>query len=74
MVEGVEQSFVFEKPFAADGDLVIRGAIETPLFAEPRAFSYGAIGFVDERGRAVLRYGAGFAIDASGCVAEIESR
>ena len=63
--EGLEQSFVLRQRPAAAGDLVIRGAIATDLFARaPNAA--GAVQFVDAHGATFVGYGAATAIDAVG--------
>ena len=40
-VEGVEQSFVFARPFDGRGDLVVRGRLTTELRAEPGVYRDG---------------------------------
>ena len=64
--EGVEQSFVIHRRPLGQGDLVIRGALDTELHAEPRASMVGAIVFRDGNGTPIIEYGAALAIDAEG--------
>lgn len=64
---GVEQSFVVDRPVlgAITGDLVVRGALETPLACTVRGPAHGPLSFADANGREVLVYGAAFAVDAA---------
>ena len=64
--KGVEQSFVIASRPAGHGDLVVRGRIETLLRAEARAPRHGELLYRDERGEAVVSYGAAIAFDAAG--------
>ncbi|MBK9385784.1 MAG: hypothetical protein IPN34_13320 [Planctomycetes bacterium] len=64
--EGVEQLFLLAERPDAHGDLVIRGAIETPLQAAARARQHAEIVFRDEAGAALVSYGAALAYDAGG--------
>lgn len=71
--EGVEQSFVLRALPSGEGDLVIEGRIETPLRAAVRGPEHGEIVFVDDRGDAILSYGAATVFDASGTSAPVRS-
>ncbi len=64
--EGVEQTFVLRSRPTANGDLVIRGAIDTALHAENRAASHDEVVFRDANGTPILAYGKATAIDARG--------
>lgn len=64
--EGLEQTFVIEQRPAGHGDLVIRGAIETGLHADPLSPAHAGIPFHDDQGLPILSYGAATAIDARG--------
>ncbi|MCA8953045.1 MAG: hypothetical protein KDE27_26270 [Planctomycetes bacterium] len=64
--DGLEQTFEFAIRPGGDGDLVIRGRVETTLSAAPRAAAHAAIDFVDHDGRPIVRYGAATAVDADG--------
>jgi hypothetical protein len=63
---GIEQLFVLARPLDARGDLVIRGAIETPLVAAERALEHAELIFRDEAGAPVVSYGVAVAFDACG--------
>ncbi|MCA8974857.1 MAG: hypothetical protein KDC98_09045, partial [Planctomycetes bacterium] len=60
---GLEQSFVVHARPAA-GDLVVRGMVRTGCSTRDRGPVHAALRFRDERGDAVIDYGAAFAIDA----------
>lgn len=65
--EGVEQTFVVHRRPAVSGDLVVAGRIDTRLRAAALpAGAHAALTFCDEQDRAVIRYGAAFAVDAGG--------
>lgn len=64
--EGVEQLFVLHEDSASAGDLLIEGAIETPLACEERDFAHEELLFRDAAGEALVSYGAAIAIDACG--------
>lgn len=64
-LDGLEQTFTFAaRP--GDGELRIRGAIDTALHAEPGDRGHAAVDFADDSGAAIVRYGACTAIDAHG--------
>lgn len=63
---GVEQTFVFARRPEGDGDLEIAGRLCTDLGTEPRTPRHGELVFTDRDGRALVRYGAAFAVDADG--------
>lgn len=63
--DGVEQSFVVHRRPVA-GDIVITGAIETPLSLPATAARHGPLSMHLADGREVVRYGAAIAIDALG--------
>ncbi len=63
--EGVEQTFVL-KQRPGKGDLVIEGAIETSLQADPVDAAHQGLVFSDPNGTAIASYGAATAIDADG--------
>ncbi len=63
---GVEQSFVLTRRPPSAGDLVIHGAIDTPLHADPRGPAHEPITFHGPKGEPVLRYGRAWAFDAGG--------
>lgn len=60
--EGLEQTFVLERPVG--GDLIITGAIDSDLRASATE-GHGDIAFTAADGTA-MRYGAAFAVDAGG--------
>jgi hypothetical protein len=63
--EGLEQSFVLaERPPA--GDLVVTGALTTPLRLPVTAAEHGPLSLQLADGREVVRYGAAVCIDAAG--------
>lgn len=63
--DGIEQSFVVAaRP--APGDLVVRGAVDGELHAEPRSARVAPLVFRAADGTAELRYGEALAIDAAG--------
>ena len=64
-LRGLEQSFVVNHRPPA-GDLVIRGRVTTPLALAPQAARHGDLVLRLADGRAVVDYGAAFAIDATG--------
>ncbi|HEX5053697.1 MAG TPA: hypothetical protein VFZ65_18095 [Planctomycetota bacterium] len=64
--DGVEQSFVLHERPAAGRDVVILGAVATPLAAAVRDPRHAPLDFCDARGEPVVRYGEAFAIDANG--------
>jgi hypothetical protein len=66
LTEGLEQTFVVPRRPSTNGDLVVRGAIETTLRARPHAPGHEAVVFEDADGVAIARYGAATAIDAAG--------
>ena len=64
--EGVEQTFVIRQRPLTQGSLVVRGAIATELTAPVRESRHGEIVFHGPAGEELVRYGAAFAVDASG--------
>lgn len=64
--EGVEQTFVLARRPDAKGDLVISGALTTELVAAPRVAQHAEIVFAGPSGEGLVRYGAAFAVDATG--------
>jgi hypothetical protein len=60
--EGLEQTFVLERPVA--GDVIITGAIDSDLLAKATQ-GHGPVDFKAGDGTA-MRYGAAFAVDAGG--------
>lgn len=64
--EGLEQTFVLPKHPDAKGDLVIRGAVDSLMRAQPREALHAPVAFYDEQGRKLITYGAATAIDAHG--------
>jgi hypothetical protein len=69
--DGLEQSFVIARRPAAEGDLVIEGAITTELRCAPVTTRHGALVFTDESGTPLVRYGEAFAFDALGQKTEV---
>lgn len=63
---GVEQTFAFDRRPALTGDLVLRGAIEGNVTPGERPAQHAPIVCRDSLGRAVVEYGAAFAVDALG--------
>ena len=67
--DGVAQSFVVERPREVDGALEVVGRWTSPLRpvrdAVPGSVQ-GALRFVDDAGRDILRYGEAIALDATG--------
>ncbi len=63
--EGVEQTFVLHEA-PGPGALRIVGRLTTDLDAPPRSARHGALSFADDRGRAIVDYGAAIAFDAAG--------
>jgi hypothetical protein len=63
--DGIEQAFLFEEPFPGEGDLVVRGRIETDLEASTAAETEEGIRFEAE-GLGGVVYGAVTGIDARG--------
>lgn len=64
---GLHQTFVVaERPESIDGDLVIRGRLETALTAGDRRAANAAVTFVDAAGTKILSYGTVTAVDAEG--------
>ncbi|MCU0866711.1 MAG: hypothetical protein MUC36_23250 [Planctomycetes bacterium] len=63
--EGLEQTFVLRERPAANGELVIRGAIASVLRAAAVGDD-GEVRFVDALGRDIVHYGSATAIDAAG--------
>ena len=64
--DGLEQTFVIANRPAQNGDLVIRGAVQSALSAKQVVPAHQALTFFDAAGRAILDYGAATAVDASG--------
>jgi len=62
--DGLEQTFVLAKRPAAAGDLVIRGAVTSPL--QPVDDRMPGIAFADADGHVRVNYGDAVAIDANG--------
>ncbi|MGE3172370.1 MAG: hypothetical protein AB7O97_07060 [Planctomycetota bacterium] len=63
--DGVEQTFVLEGgPYT--GDLVVRGAIDTPLRLASRGFAHGDLALTLGDGTEIIGYGAATAVDAAG--------
>lgn len=67
--DGLEQTFVLRQRPAANGDLVIRGRVESTLKAAARTAAHAAVDFADAAGQPIVRYGAAMAIDARGATA-----
>ena len=64
--DGVEQSFRLTRRPNQAGDLVVTGRVTTELTAPVAAAAHQPIVFVDHDGKALVRYGEAFAIDANG--------
>ncbi|MFO1051646.1 MAG: hypothetical protein U1F36_05495 [Planctomycetota bacterium] len=66
--DGVEQTFVVQRPAVLRGDLVIQGKIGSELVGPRDAANaeHRALIFADEKGRPIVSYGAAFAVDAAG--------
>lgn len=65
---GVEQTFVLQQR-RADGDLVIRGAVQSQLHANNVGAAHQPLHFLDAQGLHLATYGAATAIDANGRMA-----
>ncbi|MEZ6037778.1 MAG: hypothetical protein R3F29_09880 [Planctomycetota bacterium] len=63
--DGVEQTFVLDRR-VGEGDLVVRGAIDTLLHGAAVAAAHQQLSFVDDAGRQIVIYGAATAVDAAG--------
>ncbi|MCB9878403.1 MAG: hypothetical protein H6835_12460 [Planctomycetes bacterium] len=63
--EGVEQTFVLRQR-VGEGDLVVRGAVDTLLHCAAVAAAHQELRFVDDAGRHIVGYGAATAVDAAG--------
>ena len=72
--EGVEQSFVIPMRPAGDGDLVLRGDLDTMLRAQVVAAAPQELVFRGPRGEALVRYGQATVIDAAGRRADVATR
>jgi hypothetical protein len=64
--DGVEQTFLVQRPAQLDGDLQVVGQISGSLHTEDRAPAHSAIEFAAADGRTLVTYGAATAIDAAG--------
>lgn len=63
---GVEQTFVIADTPTVRAELVVTGAVTTPLRAAAQAATHSAVEFSDAEGRPLVEYGAATAIDANG--------
>lgn len=63
-VGGLEQTFVLRE--RTDRDVILSGAVQTALTAEPRGFAHGPLDFLPLGPGNGVRYGAAFAVDAAG--------
>lgn len=72
--EGVEQSFVIPTRPAGDGDLVLRGDLDTLLVTPVLAAGHQELVFRGPDGEALVRYGAATVIDAAGRRADVATR
>ena len=64
--QGLEQTFVFARRPAGEGDLCIRGSVTTSLWSEPVTDQATELVFRDADGRSIVHYGRAVAIDADG--------
>ncbi|MFT4842506.1 MAG: hypothetical protein ACJA0V_002527 [Planctomycetota bacterium] len=64
--DGVEQSFVFNRPLGGSGDLVVAGRVDTELAAAVAQDRHQALEFCDATGKGIVRYGAAIVVDSSG--------
>ncbi len=71
--DGVEQTFTFADRPTVSGDLVITGRIDSKLEGQPVSGVHGSIEFCDQRGRAIVSYGAATVVDAAGDTMPIET-
>lgn len=62
---GVEQTFVVSERLG-DGDLVLRGTIDSLLHCNDVAAAHQSLAFVDDAGLHLVSYGKATAVDASG--------
>ncbi|MEZ6037777.1 MAG: hypothetical protein R3F29_09875 [Planctomycetota bacterium] len=63
--DGLEQTFVLDRR-VGEGDLVVRGAIDSQLHGAAVLADHQPLRFVDDAGRHLLSYGAATAVDAAG--------